>query len=52
MIYEQVIGHEGIVSSNSEGKRTLNFFFVRNNLAVMNTYYQHKEAHEWTWYGW
>ena len=25
---------------------------MRNNLAVLNTYYQHKEAHKWTWYGW
>ena len=38
-------------SSNAEGKRILDFC-VRNNLAVMNTDYQHKEAHKWTWYGW
>ena len=49
--YEQSIGHQGIGESNAEGKRILDFC-VRNNLAVMNTYHQHKEAHKWTWYGW
>ena len=49
--YEQVIGRQGIGESNAKGKRIL-VFCVRNNLAVINTYYQHKEAHTWTWYGW
>ena len=49
--YEQAIGHQGIGESNAEGKRIVDFC-VRNNLAVMNTYYQHKEAHKWVWYGW
>ena len=38
--YEQAIGHQGIGESNAEGKRILDFC-VRNNLAVMSTYYQH-----------
>ena len=48
--YEQAIGHQAIGESNAEGKRILDFC-VRNNLSVMNTYYQHKDAHKWTWYG-
>ena len=45
-------GHEqGIGESNAEVKCILDVC-VRNNLAVTNTYYQHKEAHKWTWYGW
>ena len=39
--FERVIGHQGIEESNAEGKRILDFW-VRNNLAVMNTYYQLK----------
>ena len=49
--YEQSIGHQGIGESNAEGKRILDFC-VRNNLAVMNIYYQHKESHKWPLYGW
>ena len=49
--YEQAIEHLGIGESNAESKRILDFC-VRNNLAVMNTCYQHKEAHKWKWYGW
>ena len=25
-------------------------FVKNNNLAVMSTYYQHRESHKWTWY--
>ena len=49
--FERAIGHQGIGESNAEGTRILDFC-VRNNLAAMNTYYQNKEAHKWTWYGW
>ena len=45
------IGHQGIGESNADCKRILDVC-VWNNLAVMNTYYQHKEAHKWTWYRW
>ena len=48
--YEQAIEHQGIGETNAEGKRILDVC-VRSNLAVMNTYYQHKEAHKWTRYG-
>ena len=44
--YEQVIGFQGIGESNAEGKRIL-YFCVRNNRAITNTYYRHKNAHKW-----
>ena len=43
------------IKSNKEVKRILEICKINRlaiNLAVMNTYYQHKEAHIWTWYGW
>ena len=36
-------------SRNADGLRVLDFVKV-NNLAVMNTYYQHRKSHKWTWY--
>ena len=42
---------QGIGESIAEGKRILDFC-VRNNLAITSTCYQHKEADNWTWYGW
>ena len=51
IVMGDIIGNQGIGESNAEGKRIVDFW-VRNNLAVMNTYYQHKEAHKWTWHGW
>ena len=34
---------------SAEGQRVLDFLKV-SNLAVTNTYYQHRESHKWTWY--
>ncbi len=27
-------------------------FCVRNGMAAMNTFFQHREQHRWTWYRW
>ena len=47
--YEQNMGVHGIGERNVEGQRILNFAMV-NNLSIMNTYYEHRESHKWTWY--
>ena len=47
--YERNIGAHSIGERNVEGQRLLDFV-AANNIAVMNTYYQHRESHKWTWY--
>ena len=49
--YEQVIEHHGIGQRNTEGDGILNFC-NGNGMKIMNTYFQHGETHEYTWYGW
>jgi len=49
--YESSMGHFGIGTANEEGRRVLDFC-VRNNLRVMNTHFQHRGSHKYTWYGW
>lgn len=49
--YEENLGHFHIGGRNEEGKRLLELC-VRNNMKVMNTYFQHKDSHKYTWYGW
>ena len=48
---ENVIGDFSIGNKNPEGERIIDFC-VLNGLAIMNTYYKHKESHKWTWYRW
>ena len=48
---EHVIGAFSVGNKNREGERILDFC-VLNNLAIMNTFYKHKEEHKWTWYRW
>ena len=48
-IVEGVIGNFGVVNRNEEGEMLIDFC-VRNNLAVMNTYFKHEESHHFTWY--
>ena len=47
--YENNVRHFNIGSRNEEEKRILELC-VRNNMKVMNTYFQHKESHKYTWY--
>ena len=44
-----VIGEFGIGEQNMEGEMLIDFC-VRNNLAIMNTYFQHRDSHKYTWY--
>ena len=49
--YEQVIGYHGIGHRNTEGDRILNVCNGKG-MKIMNTYFQHRESHKYTWYGW
>ena len=46
---ENVIGEFGVGVRNDEGEAIIDFC-VRNSLSVMNTYFKHKESHQYTWY--
>ena len=47
--YEEDIGAHSIENRNEGGQRLLDFAQV-NNLKIMNTFFQHRESHKWTWY--
>ena len=47
--YEHKIGAHGVGGRNAKEQQVLDFVKI-NNLAVMNTYYQYRESHKWTWY--
>ena len=49
--YEACLGHFSIGDRNDEGQTILDFC-IRNNLKIMNTYFQHQKSHKFTWYGW
>ena len=49
--YEQVMGYHDIGSRNGEGERVLDFCNV-NHMKIMNTFFQHRPSHKYTWYGW
>lgn len=46
---ENVIGDFGVGEKNDEGEALIDFC-MRNNLAVMNTFFKHQESHQYTWY--
>lgn len=48
---EEVIGAHSIGGRNEAGEDLIDFC-VRNSLSIMNTYFQHRESHKWTWYRW
>ena len=48
--YEKIMGPYSAGDENWDGARILNFAAI-NNLSVMNSYYQHRLTHKWTWYG-
>ena len=45
------MGYHGIGSRNGEGERVLDFCNV-NHMKIMNTFFQHRPSHQYTWYGW
>ena len=49
--YEEIIGAHSIGNRNEDGKRILDFAIV-NSLSVMNTFFQHRPSHKFTWYRW
>ena len=46
---ENIIGAFGIGQRNREGDRIIDFCTV-NSLSIMNTYYNHRPSHKWSWY--
>ena len=46
---ENIIGSFGVGERNAEGRRILDFC-LSQNLAVMNTFFKHRDSHKWTWY--
>ena len=46
-----VIGEFSIGDRNEAGERVIDFC-VRNGMAIMNTFFKHRESHKWTWYMW
>ncbi|XP_076038579.1 uncharacterized protein LOC143023832 [Oratosquilla oratoria] len=45
------VGYEDVIGVFGVGERVLDFCTL-NNLKIMNTFFQHRESHKWTWYGW
>ena len=45
---ENIIGSFGVGERNAEGRRILDFC-LSQNLAVMNTFFKHRDSHKWTW---
>ena len=50
-LYEQGVGHHGIGQRHTEGDRILTCCNC-NIMKIMNTYFQHRESHKYTWHGW
>lgn len=48
---ERVLGVHGIGDRNLEGEHLVDFA-MRNNLSIMNTFFEHRESMKWTWYRW
>lgn len=46
---EHVVGTFNVGHKNSEGERLLDFCVV-NNLAIMNSFFKHKDEQKWSWY--
>ena len=44
-----VVGNFGVGTINYEGKVLVDLA-IRNNMAVMNTFFNHKDSHKYTWY--
>jgi exonuclease III len=47
---EHIMGAFGIGNRN-KGDRMLDFCMI-NNVSIMNTFYQHKQEHKFSWYRW
>ena len=48
---EDIIGAFGIGDSNPDGERIVEFC-IRNQMVIMNTFFNHRPEHKWTWYRW
>ena len=48
---ETVVGAFGIGDRNEGGRRIIDYGLL-NGLAIMNTFFKHRDSHKWTYYGW
>ena len=48
---EHILGAFSIGERNREGQNIINFC-IQNHMAIMNTFYKHRESQKWTWYRW
>ena len=48
---ETVVREFGLGDRNEEGGSVISYGML-NRLAVMNTFYKHRESHKWTNYSW
>ena len=48
---ESVMGAFGIGEVNGDGENLIDFC-IRNRLAIMNTFFKHRDTHKWSWYRW
>ena len=48
---ESVIGAFSVGDRNDEGSRIIDYSLLKR-MAVMNTFYKHRESHKWTYYRW
>ncbi|XP_076045844.1 uncharacterized protein LOC143028090 [Oratosquilla oratoria] len=48
---QDVMGAFGIGDRNADSV-FLTDFCLRNQMSIMNTYYEHQESHKWSWYIW
>ncbi|XP_076029362.1 uncharacterized protein LOC143018122 [Oratosquilla oratoria] len=51
LLLGDVIGPFSIGDTNSDGERIIDLC-VRNGWSIMNTFFQHRPSHKWTWYRW
>ena len=47
--WKGVIGKHGVTGLNENGRYLLQFC-CSNGLRIMNTFFQHREVHKYTWY--
>ena len=48
---ENILGAFGIGDRNRDGENIIHFC-LQNRMAIMNSFYKHRESQKWTWYRW
>ena len=48
---ESILGAFSIGNRNREGENIIDFC-IQNRMSIMNSFYNHRDSHKWTWYRW